>query len=52
MYLTIPELGVHLDIVVGALDEVGDNNYPALDLGGGGRVETASLTSVILTIQI
>ena len=39
--LTIPELGVHLDVVVGALDEVGDNNYPALDLGGGGRVETA-----------
>ena len=39
--LTAPELGVHLDVVIGALDEIGDNNYPALDLGGDGRVETA-----------
>ena len=39
--LTIPELGVHLDVVIGALDEIGDNNYPALDLGGDGRVKTA-----------
>ena len=24
--LTIPELGVHLDVVIGALDEIGDTN--------------------------
>ena len=39
--LTIPELGLHLDVVIGALDEIGDNNYPALDLGDDGRVKTA-----------
>ena len=38
--LTIPELGLHFDIVIG-LDEIGDNNYPALDLGDDGRVKTA-----------
>ena len=32
---------MHLDVVIGALDEIGDSNYPALDLGGDGRVETA-----------
>ena len=39
--ITIPELGLHLDVVIGALDEIGDNNYPALDLGDDGRVKTA-----------
>ena len=27
--------------MIGALDEIGDNNYPALDLGEDGRVMTA-----------
>ena len=27
--------------MIGALDEIGDNNYPALDLGDDGRVKTA-----------
>ena len=39
--LTIPEIGLHLDVVIGALDEIGDNKYPSLDLGGDGRVKTA-----------
>ena len=39
--LTIPELGLHFDVVISALDEIGNNNYPALDLGEDGRVKTA-----------
>ena len=39
--LTIPELGLHFDVVIGALDEIGDSNYPALILGEDGRVKTA-----------
>ena len=39
--LTIPELGLHFDVVIGAFDEIGDNNYPALDFGDDGRVKTA-----------
>ena len=39
--LTIPELGLHFDVVIGALDKIGDNNYPALALGEDGYVKTA-----------
>ena len=39
--LTIPEIGQHLDVVIGAQDEIWDNKYPALDLGGDGCVKTA-----------
>ena len=39
--LTIPELSLHFDVVIGAPDEIGDSNYPALDLGDDGRVKTA-----------
>ena len=39
--LTIPELGLHFDDVIGALDEIGDSNCPALVLGEDGRVKTA-----------
>ena len=39
--LTIPELGLHFDNVVGAQDEIGDNIYPALVLGEDGCVKTA-----------
>ena len=44
--LTIPELGLHFDVVIGALDEIGDSNYPALVLGEDGRVKTALLEKV------
>ena len=39
--LTIPELGLHFDSMIGALDEIGENNYPTLNLGDDGRVKTA-----------
>ena len=39
--LTIPELGLHFDVVIGALDVIRDSNFPALDLGDDGRVNTA-----------
>ena len=39
--LTIPEMGLHFDVVIGALDEIGDSYYPALVLGEDGRVKTA-----------
>ena len=39
--LTIPELGLQFDVVIGAPDEIGGSNYPALVLGEDGLAKTA-----------